>query len=323
MPPGATPDAVSFWNAREGLLVATVSTPACLSGAAACPGGLIERTADGGRTWQVADRVDIPLGAVATAANGVAWVTAGRCGSGSPDACTSERLLETADGGTTWERVVGTTAVTSVAPISATTAWAVAETAGTASPTGTILVHTADAGRTWQTKPNPCESTFGLGLWAVGFDGATAGWAICTGEPATDMQPKALLRTLNGGTNWVLEAAACIPGGQVEGPGAMSCVGYLPGAALLADGHGWLWLGRYGLQATSDGGRSWSKAAVGIVSDDVNSVVSASLVADRTGFILISSSKAHPPCPAPGCGPELLATTSSGKNWTVIAHWNT
>lgn len=318
-----TPEGVAFWTAQEGLIVATLATPACLRGAAVCPGGLIERTTDGGQTWKVVDQVDTPLDAVTTAGNGVAWVTAGRCGPASPDACGSEGLLETADGGTTWKRVVPTIGVTSVAPISATTAWAVAGAGGAAFPTGsTTLVHTADGGRTWQTKSNPCASTSGLGLWAVGFDGAAAGWATCTSQPATDMQPKALLRTLNGGASWSLQAETCALAGQGSDVGAMSCVGYLPGAQLLADGHGWIWLGRYGLTSTTDGGRTWAQIASGIVNDDINSVLSASLVTNSTGFILITSSEAHPPCPALGCGPELLATTNSGQSWTTLAHWN-
>jgi photosystem II stability/assembly factor-like uncharacterized protein len=318
--PAPDPSGVSFWDAQEGLLVATVTTPACLSGSAVCPGGVIERTTDGGRTWQVVDRIDAPLDAVATAGGGVAWVTAARCSPGSPDACRSDRLLETSDGGITWEQVIPVTAVTSIAPVSATTAWAVAGARGAAFPTGTTtLVYTTDAGRLWQAKPDPCPSASGLGLWAVGFDGPLAGWATCAGQPATDMQAKALLRTLNGGSTWTLEARTCFPLEPAANVGTMSCVGYLPGTQLLADGHGWQWTYRYGIAATSDGGSSWAPIASSVVSDDINDVLSASLVNDTTGFVLIDHPKA---CPANGCGPELLSTINSGHSWTELSYWN-
>lgn len=218
--------------------------------------------------------------------------------------------------------MLSATPITSVAPISATTAWAVAGASGAAFATGTTLVYTTDGGRRWRAKPDPSASTSGLGLWAVGFDGPLAGWATCTSQPATDMQPKAVQRTRNGGSTWTLETRTCVSPGEGAAVGAMSCVGYLPGTEILADGHGWQWTNRYGIAATKDGGRSWGQIASRLVSDDINEVLAASLVSDTTGFVLISSSEAHPSCPAVGCGPELLTTSSSGQSWTVLAHWN-
>lgn len=321
---GLEPDGVSFWDAKNGLVVATVTTPACVSGSAACPGGVIERTADGGLSWQVVERADAALNAVTTAGDGVAWVSEARCAAASPDACSSDRLLQTSDGGITWKQIIPATPVSSVAPISATTAWAVAGASRAVLPTGTTLVYSTDSGRVWQTKPNPCAGIFGLALWSVGFDGPRAGWVVCTTQPASDLQPKALLRTANAGSTWTLQAATgFILGQQGRDVGTMSAVGYLPGTQLLADGYGWQWTDRFGLAATTDAGRVWTQIAPNIVVDDINAVTSATLVSDRQGFLLIDHPENRPNCTPSGCGPQLLATRDGGTSWKLITTWPT
>jgi len=90
---------------------------------------------------------------------------------------------------------------------------------------------------------------------------------------------------------------------------------------LLADGHGWEWADRAGLAATSDGGFTWAALAAHIVSDDINSVVSASLVSDTTGYLLITNPETQKGCPPQGCGPRLLSTTDGGRAWTTLVSW--
>lgn len=315
------PDGVSFWDAKNGLLVATVTTPACVSGSAACPGGVIERTADGGRSWQVVERVDAALNAVTTAGAGVAWVSEARCAAASPDACSSERLLQTSDAGLTWRQIIPATPVSSLAPISATTAWAVAGASRAGFPIGTTLVYSTDSGRVWQSKPNPCADVLGLALWSVGFDGPRTGWVVCTSQPATDLQPKALLRTANAGSTWTLQAATGFLTGQGRDVGTVSTVGYLPGTQLLADGYGWQWSDRFGLAATTDAGHVWTRIAAKIVVGDINAVTSATLVSDRQGFLLIDHPENRSNCTPSGCGAQLLATHDGGTTWKLITTW--
>ena len=69
---------------------------------------------------------------------------------------------ETTDAGVSWKQVLSATPITSVAPISAATARAVAGASGAAFATGTTLVYTTDGGRLWRAKPDPCREH----LWA-------------------------------------------------------------------------------------------------------------------------------------------------------------
>jgi photosystem II stability/assembly factor-like uncharacterized protein len=322
-PRSLVPDGAAFWDAQRGLLVAT---PACTTGGSACPGGLIERTSDGGKTWHVVDRVSASLLAVALAGGGVGWVSekgGSNCGAG-PGSCTASTLLLTTDGGTIWRAVSSRTPVVSVSPISATAAWAVTGLPGISSSMGSTLVRSGDGGQTWQPRGNPCSRLSSVSPWAVDFAGPADGWVICIDQPATDMQAKALFTTHDGGATWQLQSDTCIAtanGQVIRNTGSLSCVGYYPEMSFLSDGHGWMYAGRGSLSATSDGGRIWAPFAANVATYDVNGAISLSPVTNTTGFVLIDHSESYPACPALGCGPELLSTRDAGRSWTVVSSW--
>lgn len=324
-PLSTTPHPVgsAFWDAKRGLLVAT---PPCASGGSTCPGGLLERTEDGGKTWHVVDRVSASLMAVALAGSDVAWVSeqgGSGCGTG-PGSCRASTLLLTTDGGAVWREVLSRTPVVSVSPISATTAWAVGGFPDGANM-GTTLVRSGDGGQTWLQRGDPCARFGGVGPWAVNFAGPVRGWLLRVGGQATDMQPKAVFATHDGGASWQLESDTCVftANGQfIRNAGSLSCVGYLPVMSFLPDGHGWMYAERGSLSATADGGRTWAQIGANVVTDDVNEVVSLSLVADMTGLILITHSESYPVCPAVGCGPELLSTHDAGRTWSILSSWS-
>lgn len=319
---GVAPEAVSFWNTQRGLLVSTLTTPACEMGSALCRGGLIERTVDGGRSWQVVDQVSVPLDAVRVTGSDVAWVSSGRCDSASANGCGSSLLLVTSDGGTSWSPVTPSQAVTSVTPVSRDTAWAVAGAANAAFPIGTSLVKSTDGGRTWRSEPGPCQDGAEGGLWTVEFTGPDSGWALCASEPATDLQPKGLYVTDDAAVRWHLQSACPLgPGPGHIVVGALSCIGYLPGMDFLAGGDGWIWTMRGGLATTRDSGITWDAIALNIVFDDANSVLSASRVTGTDGFLLLSGPESPAGCSAAGCGPELLVTADGGSTWTTVMSW--
>lgn len=148
---------------------------------------------------------------------------------------------------------------------------------------------------------------------------------MCVSQPATIMQPKALYVTVDGGATWQLKSSATCGfpayGAHAAPLGGLACAGYLPGMDLLADGHGWEWTDRAGLAATSSAGSRWAGLATHIVSDDINSLISASLVSDTTGFLLITHPETPAGCSPIGCGPQLLITPDGGSTWTALASW--
>jgi photosystem II stability/assembly factor-like uncharacterized protein len=317
------PEGIAFWSASRGLLIAHVTTPGNLSGDKVCVGNVIERTLDGGRSWNVVDRVAAPLNAVAVTGGKVGWVTSGGdCQ--NPDASGSRHLLLTTDGGRSWRQVESNVSVASPSPVSATVAWAVKGAPNAIFQTATRLIVTQDSGRSWHQAGNPCAGVYGLAISSVDFASPAKGWAMCTSEPATIQQPKAFFATVNGGATWQLRSSTCTftADGTFPPPvGVMSCAGYGPRLSLLANGYGWQWTDRYGLAATSDGGATWEPIATSVVTDDINQVLSASVVSDTTGFLLISAPETNAACPAQGCGPQLLSTTDGGATWTTAFSW--
>lgn len=315
-PASVEPDGVAFWNPRHGLLIETVTAASCRAGSSRCLGGRVASTTDGGPRWRTVDQVPFPLRAVAVAPGGSAWIEVGRCSAASPDACATSLLLVSADGGIRWSEVRSDEAVSSVSPVSATTAWAVA--AGSEDRPGRLL-YTRDGGRRWQLEPTPCTQYRGLGTWAVDFPTRGRGWVMCVSEPATDMQAKALYRTVDAGRSWQLQAASSLfPGeGRVpRGTGALDLIGYLPGFDFTDRRYGWVWAYRQGLSATQNAGRSWHRIAATVVDDDANEVLAGSVLPDGTGYLLIDQ-----PLHAARYGPELLGTTDDGLTWRTLRVW--
>ena len=312
----AEPFGVGFWNRTRGLLVLTSLSPGCGDGSGPCQGGSIERTRDGGRRWQVVYRLAAPVDAVSVARRDVAWVTIGPVWCVPPDGCASRRLLVSSDGGRVWRHVASSRAVASVSAVSSSDAWAVAVHSG--SPTdSTSLVRTTDGGRSWRTEVDPCPQSQPSGLAAVSFQSSTRGWVVCTSEAARDFQGKTMFWTANAGATWHLRSECQLQPEVVLG--SISCVGYLPRFQMLRDGHGWLWTAREGLSSTADNGLKWNYLARNVVFDDQNDVLSASLISDSDGFMLIDQPEHR--CPTSGCGPELLGTRDAGMRWTRLKIW--
>ncbi len=321
-----TPDGVAFWDAKHGLLIVDLTTPACAASGCTRSDSVIERTEDGGKHWKVVDRLARALQAVAVAGTEVAWVTMR-----SPYCsleCDSNSLLLTRDGGASWRKATSNKPVGSVSPVSASTAWAISNVSATsADPTGTSLVQSTDGGRTWHVQPYPCNSFAGLGIAisTVNFSGLSRGSAVCAGVPATDMQAKAMYATTDRGASWTLQSECPNVTSVGQQPGAigiLDCVGVDPTLQLLAGGHGWMWSSRLGLESTSDGGRIWNLIARKVVFDDTSEVVTASLVSDLVGFVLIGPRPESPAgCPPRGCGPRLLSTKDGGESWAILTTW--
>lgn len=307
------PDAVAFWTTTTGLLVGTLTTLSCRSGQTPCPAGLIEKTTNGGRTWSVVERVTGPLDNVSVVGNKFAWVTRARCGPASPNACGTKSLLLTSDAGKHWSQVKADIPITSISPVSAATAWAVAGAGDIAFPRGTSLVETTDGGRNWAKKGvNPCTKLV-LSPWAVSFHTASAGWALCATEEQTQGQTKALVMTTNAGATWRVESLACPLQPKVKPIGKLACLGYVPGLRFLPDGHGWLWTANGTMEATTDGGHIWSDIGHGVIEFGLNIAISAWPVSGKGGVALVWMGNAQQW--------QLLTTRDGGTKFREVAHW--
>jgi photosystem II stability/assembly factor-like uncharacterized protein len=308
------PYGVGFWTRQRGLLLVRPLSRECARNGT-CRGAMVERTTDGGRQWQIVDRLAPPAEAISVASRGAAWVTIGQCAGGSLNRCGSRRLLVSSNGGKVWRRVISSRAVTSVSALSASKAWAIA--VQSRPPYHMSLVRTTDGGRKWRDEVNPCQGRTTSGLAAVSFPSSSRGWVSCASGPATGTQAKAVVATADGGATWQLRSE-CAPQTRTY-VGSTSCGGYVSALQMLVDGHGWLWMDRNGLASTGDGGRTWHTLAKNVVFDDSNDVLSASLVRDSDGFMLISQPEHR--CPSSRCGPELLATHDGGVKWTRLRTW--
>ena len=285
-------------------------------------GGTLLHTADGGATWQTqASGTTVGLLGLATADAGHAWAvgwdgtllyTADGGARWLARSIHTDRTLEaiaqlgqkalqvvgagdldarTADG-THWtaQRLDSAGGLTGVAFADALHGWAIGR--------GSLLLATADGGRSWQTRPTGSSDL----LAAITFASPLAGWAVgysgCTNHQA---KPQActgtILHTADGGATWRAQLART-PDGQglfaVSFPDAQDgwAVGWdgtilhttdggatwqLQSAQLYAYDdvaqarffdaqHGWLlaaYLGGNGLFQTIDGGVTWAPVSVG------------------------------------------------------------
>ena len=141
-------------------------------------------------------------------------------------------------------------------------AWAVRSSVLFGYDSHTSLVFTADQGRTWQPRANPCSLKTTGSPSAVDFATSTLGCVICTWEPAGGLQTKALYETTDGrlllGT-----PSRRVPGVSPNGIWAAERgQSLLPGVRTSpANTAGWPWLALDGDRDASVHQRRWRKVA--------------------------------------------------------------
>ena len=230
----ASDDGGAIWRVVDGAL--PIGFPAQLEfadithgylwgGAPAASGGLpLWTTADGGLTW-----VTAPVGPVVSdvsAIRGDVWAVVGTCAiSSSSVAPTCPVVLEQSDDdGVTWQPSPAPPPLVEnaglsisdqdielarITPVRAYVLSFVSSGTGPGSGAGQ-LVYTADAGRTWQTRTDPCPAYFRFGE-QIAASGTADLWVLCASQASTGSQAKALFRSSDGGQTWRLSAAANAP----------------------------------------------------------------------------------------------------------------
>ncbi len=274
---------LEFTDVLHGYLWDGTTTPA--------PTAPLWVTDDGGRQWQRA-----PIGPVVydvsaigadvwavvgtcpwTRTGGASTATGGVSADGGTPAC-SLVLEVSVDFGAHWQQVPGTIPATpavdgvpgtgvELARITVTRAYVLSAFRPGGGPP--VLAFTADGGTAWTTRPMPCASPVDLGaeLAASSTDDL---WLFCGGQGSagTQSQDKALYRSADGGTQWVLTAAASGLGGTAvpttPGVGTLPLGGFLSpmtighqNLAVASPTTAWLYPGRGTVLVTGDGGRTW------------------------------------------------------------------
>ena len=193
------------------------------------------------------------------------WVTSVSCTSGVTPSCHS--VIEISeDYGTTWTSedlsIPSVYDSIGVAAESGQEAYVLANSTVNAP----ILVHTTDAGRTWNAVSVPslqCEINF--------FAPEPSDlWLFCGEGPATNMTPKALYRSYNGGATWSVASSTGSPdtsppwvsnGLLPAQVGSITLQGNFPVSfAAASPNRAWLTFGRGDVEVTSDGGKTWTSA---------------------------------------------------------------
>jgi len=289
----SAPLSISFWNARHGV-ASFIDWHSC--GPYIRCRGAIETTRDGGLTWTIRWQGSVVRSVEAVPGSHEAWVAvepAHSCGTPLPQICRT-RLLHSVDGGLTW----GRTGAYVTAPD-------FVDTRHGFGVRGTVVVGTADRGRTWHRLGSPCRSFDGA---LVSFGSAKRGRLLCVSGGAMGEEPKSLYATIDGGRRWTIVAETTF---RRHVRGALPLFGYPGGLDFVNPVTGWVWESRGNLYATGDGGRTWR--SLGVTSPEVDEAESTSLVTPRVGFALLRNGDAG--------RYELRLTRDAGSSFDLVRTW--
>jgi len=175
------------------------------------------------------------------------------------------------------------------------------------------LMRTLNGGRTWRRVRSPCHKGWGGHAWAaaVSFASPRHGWLLCTGQPSAGSQSKAVYMTTTSGASWKRLVNVHFEPGRIRS-GGLLWQGYPRGISFTPSGRGILWAARDNTYRTQDGGRSWARLSV--TSPEEREGLSASLVSNRVGYLLLQDSGRRNDW-------ELLRTNDGGRSWRVVRSW--
>jgi photosystem II stability/assembly factor-like uncharacterized protein len=261
------------------------------------PGSGLSRSTDGGVTWKRVRHFDGPF---ALAVQGETAWAAVQCDHDRPR-CATTKLWRSDDRGKTWSKV-GSVPVGTVSFVD--------EEHGFGAGDG-VLFETFDGGRTWKPRrfDPPCPKRIPE-VVSVSFPTANHGWALCGGEPATALGPKAVSETADGGRAWSIVAAAYLPPGVREDIGRIDSLGHAGEIAFTSSGDGLMTTSR-GLQyASHDGGVTWEPMRP--FEPELDFGASSTFVSGSAYMISLGGGKWRT---------KLWRTTDNGRSWRLVARF--
>jgi photosystem II stability/assembly factor-like uncharacterized protein len=292
------PSSIAFWTRDHGLASSVVYGPTARSE------GQLAVTRDGGKTWLTTWRGRAVFEVSVVRGTREAWAAV------SPRSscldCPTD-LLHSRNGGRTWQLAARGLSIPSFP--SPLVGYAFRSRQADAGP----LLRTLDGSRTWRRVPSPCRRGWRRYAWsaAVSFVSPKHGWIVCTGQPSTGSQAKAIYETLNGGSRWERLVNVQFEPGHLR-RGGVSLLGYPRGISLTPSGRGLLWAARSSTFLTTDRGRHWRRLSR--TRPEEREGVSGWLVSDRVGYLLLQENRRT-------IGWELLRTADGGTTWHRMHAW--
>jgi photosystem II stability/assembly factor-like uncharacterized protein len=287
--PRYQPSSIAFLDRQHGVLAEEDWSCGKPHGCAA----QIHVSSDGGRSWRVTYRATMPVRLSPVRGTRIVW------------ASTGTNTIVSRDSGLHWRRAFAAPETISFA--NAADGWRLAARGTLDHPPA--LLASADGGKSWLQRVNPCRGDYGLSI-GLSFASASRGWLVCATQASTGFQGKEVWQTRDGARSWTLRSRVH-PIGPPEPAlqlGNLPGFGYPTGLSFLPDGRGWLWEDRGWLLTSGDGGAHWRKAV--ITQPDQVAATSASLLGDKLGFVLLR-----------GCTVKLVRTSDGGNSWRLLKRW--
>ncbi len=177
------------------------------------------------------------------------------------------------------------------------------------STTAATLLTTVDGAKTWERSLVPCLGGWGE-ILSRAFDGSL--WLACAGQPGAGSQLKSVVRSLDDGKSWG-PGSPCPP--EVTSSTYPPCAetngltgGYLSDIAGLSSTTAFIDGGRNFLQATHDGGATWSLTTPMVGNGDLT--VGGLFFADpQHGWVIVGDFN---------LAATLWRTTDGGNTWQQV-----
>jgi photosystem II stability/assembly factor-like uncharacterized protein len=274
---------------------------------------VIERTRDGGKTWQAS----IPPGCYGCGGAHVSFVDTQNGFALAAASQNRQFLFATHDGGATWRRVGGNVPWSGpIRFVNARAGWAVSDPRRMVGPSqsvplgGGVVYGTRDGGRHWRPVALAVPPRYGGEPATAGmphFFGSRVGVAPVRFVGRKHAQHLVVYVTHDGGNSWSPRPAPLDADLRAQSWGFPEA---LPFSAATADSW-FLFVGRR-LYWTRDAGRTWSVTRT--VAPKAPRVWDVSFTSPLDGWAIFA-----PVETGPHAGSALVKTTDGGRHWTPLA----